>query len=192
MFDDRSWKQVSRDVFRKPRFSMLLCVLVGTGIQLFVMFLVTIVCGAIGFIYPGNRGSLLTLMLLAFIFMGGIAGYWSARFYKMFMQMDWLKNALFTAFLYPSLAFTIFSIINIFLIFEESSGAVPFSTIIALLVLWICCSSPLVLIGAFIGIKKKQMKNPGKVNVVPSSIPPQPWYLELKLICLIAGVLPFG
>lgn len=33
MIDDSGWKQVSNDVFRKPRYSMLLCVLVGTGIQ---------------------------------------------------------------------------------------------------------------------------------------------------------------
>jgi hypothetical protein len=33
MIDDSGWKQISSDVFRKPRYSLLLCVLVGTGIQ---------------------------------------------------------------------------------------------------------------------------------------------------------------
>jgi transmembrane 9 superfamily protein 2/4 len=171
---------------------MLLCVLVGTGIQLFAMLLITLISGCIGFIYPGKRGSLLTLILLLFVFMGGLAGYWSARFYKMFLQMEWLKNSLLTAFLYPSLAFSIFFMINLFLSFEGSSGAVPFTTILALLVLWLCCSSPLVLIGAFVGMKKKQIENPGKINAVPSSIPKQPWYLDLKIICLFSGILPFG
>lgn len=33
MIDDSGWKQISNDVFRKPKHSMLFCVLVGTGIQ---------------------------------------------------------------------------------------------------------------------------------------------------------------
>lgn len=171
---------------------MLLSAFVGTGIQLFVMLLITLLCGTIGFLSPENRGALLTLMILLFVFMGGFAGYWSTRFYKMFNQANWLHNAIATAVLYPSFAFAVFIVINIFLTFEGSSGAIPFSTIITLLLLWICCSSPLVLIGAFLGIKKKAMKNPGKVNVVPSSIPKQPWYLESNILCLVSGVLPFG
>ena len=131
------------------------------------------------------------MMLLLFVFMGGIAGYWSAKLYKMFNGADWLKTALFTAVLYPSFAFSIFFLVNFFLVLEDSL-TVPFSTIMTLLLLWLCCSSPLVLIGAFIGIKKKAMKNPCKVNPVPSSIPQQPWYLEIKFISMIAGILPFG
>lgn len=171
---------------------MLLSILVGTGIQLAAMLLVTLICGTVGFLSPANRGSLLTMMLLLFVFMGGISGYWSGRIYKMFGQGQWLKNALFTAILFPSFAFSIFFIVNFFLVLEESIGAVHFSTIVALLLLWLCCSSPLVLIGSFMALKKKPFKNPGKVNAVPSSIPTQPWFLETKFICLISGVLPFG
>ncbi len=170
---------------------MLLSVLVGTGIQLFAMVLVTLIFGTIGFLSPANRGSLLTMMLLLFVFMGGLAGYWSARFYKMFNQSQWLKTALITAFFFPSLAFGIFFLVNTFLIMEDSIGAVPFSTMVALLLLWLCCSSPLVLIGSFVAMKKKPFKNPGKINPVPTVIPPQPWYMETKVICLVSGLLPF-
>jgi transmembrane 9 superfamily member 2/4 len=171
---------------------MLLSILVGTGIQLAAMLLVTLICGTVGFLSPANRGSLLTMMLLLFVFMGGISGYWSGRIYKMFGQGQWLKNAIFTAILFPSFAFSIFFIVNLFLVMEESIGAVHFSTIVALLLLWLCCSSPLVLIGSFMAVKKKPFKNPGKVNAVPSSIPAQPWFLETKFISLISGILPFG
>lgn len=171
---------------------MLLSTLTGTGIQLFSMLLISLGLISIGFIQREKRGSLIALMLILFVFMAGFAGYWSTRFYKMFGGADWLKNAILTALLYPSLAFSIFFIINTILWFEGSSANVPFSTILSLLVLWLCCSSPLVLIGAFIGIKKKVLKNPGKVNPVPSSIPAQPWFLETKIICLASGLIPFG
>jgi transmembrane 9 superfamily protein 2/4 len=155
------------------------------------MLVISIFLAALGFVTPEKRGSIVTLMILLYVFLSGFAGYFSQRFLKMFNETEWLKNAILTTVLYPSLAFSTLFIINIFLHLEGSSGAIHFGTIITLLVLWLCCSSPLVLIGAFLGLKKKPIKNPGNVNIVPSSIPEQPWYLNTKIICLITGIIPF-
>ncbi len=156
------------------------------------MVIISLSFCAFGFISPKDRGGLVNLSIFLFVFLSSFGGYYSIRFYKMFNQSNWLINALITAFLYPALSFSIFFIINLFLWAEGSNAAVPFSTMIALLLLWLCCSTPLVLIGAFIAIKKKPIKNPGKVNVLPTQIPTQPWYLELKFICIIGGIIPFG
>ena len=121
-----------------------------------------------------------------------MSGYISTRFYKMFNQTNWLINAGITSFLYPAFAFGIFFIINLFLWAESSNSAVPFTTMLTLMFLWIFCSAPLNLIGSYIAIKRKPIKNPGKVNVLPSHIPTQPWYLNIKFICLIGGAIPFG
>jgi transmembrane 9 superfamily protein 2/4 len=67
-----------------------------------------------------------------------------------------------------------------------------FKDILVILLLWICCSSPLVLIGSFLGIKKKGIKNPCKVNPVPTTIPEQPWWLRIRSITLIVGIIPFA
>jgi transmembrane 9 superfamily protein 2/4 len=74
---------------------------------------------------------------------------------------------------------------------ENSSAAMKFLDILALLVFWICCSSPLVLLGTFIGMKKKKIENPGKINTVPSHIPEKVWYLKTRSVIFIAGILPF-
>jgi transmembrane 9 superfamily protein 2/4 len=155
------------------------------------MVLISVFFAAIGFVSPDKRNSIVTLMVLIFVFMGGFAGYSSSRMYKMFGGTEWLRNALMTSLLYPMIAFSTFFIINIFLHLEESSGAVPFSTIVTLLILWICCSSPLVLIGSFIAFKRRTLKNPGSINVVPKTIPPQPFYLSTKVLCLVTGIIPF-
>ena len=102
-----------------------------------------------------------------------------------------MKNSMMTAFLYPSFSFSVFFIINLFLWAEKSSAAVPFTTILSILILWLCCSSPLVILGSFIGFKKRKMKNPCKVNRVPYQIPDQPFYLNWKIACLIGGIFPF-
>jgi transmembrane 9 superfamily protein 2/4 len=156
------------------------------------MIVISTIFAAIGFVSPDNRGSIVTIMILVFVFMGGFAGYTSARFYRMFHGKQWLINALYTALLYPSVAFSVFFIINILLWFEGSAGAVPFTTLLSLLVLWICCSAPLVLIGSFIGLKTKAIKNPGTINVVPTTIPQQPWYLSAKVMFVASGLFPFA
>lgn len=156
-----------------------------------MMCIYTLIFSLFGFLSPQNRGAILTSMILLFVFLGVFSGYYSARFYKMFDGEKWLKNALLTAFIYPGIAFSMFLIINILLTIENSSASVPFTTTMSLLLLWLCCSSPLVLIGAFIGVKKKKMKNPCKVNPVPYQIPTQPWYLNWKTSVMIAGVFTF-
>ncbi|KAL2534083.1 Transmembrane 9 superfamily member 7 [Abeliophyllum distichum] len=82
--EETGWKLVHGDVFRAPTNSGLLCVYVGTGVQIFGMTLVTMIFALLGFLSPSNRGGLMTAMVLLWVFMGLIAGYSSARLYKMF------------------------------------------------------------------------------------------------------------
>jgi len=122
--DEYGWKQVCNDVFRKPVNRMLLCAIVGTGVQLFSMSAYSLLFASLGFLNPDKRGAILMIMVLLFVFMGVFAGYYSTRFYKMMHGKEWLKNAFLTAFLYPALAFSIFFIINILFWLERSSAAV--------------------------------------------------------------------
>ncbi|KAM2376580.1 hypothetical protein ACFX1X_043303 [Malus domestica] len=62
--EETGWKVVHGDVFRPPNNSELLCVYVGTGVQLFGMILVTMIFAVLGFLSPSNRGGLMTTMLL--------------------------------------------------------------------------------------------------------------------------------
>ena len=76
--------QVHGDVFRAPTNPGLLACYVGTGVQLIGMSVVTMLFAVLGFLSPANRGGLMTAMLLLFVFMGVVGGYFSARLYKMF------------------------------------------------------------------------------------------------------------
>ena len=75
--------------------------------------------------------------------MGGVAGYTSARFHKLFGLSQWKHCTLMTAFAYPGLVFIVFFMIDLMLWHEGSSQAVPFSTMVALVVLWFGISVPL-------------------------------------------------
>ena len=191
--DEYGWKQVCNDVFRSPqRNKMLLSSIIGTGIQLFCMLFATLLLSVLGFLNPDRRSNLLTLGLLFFVFMGIPGGYASAKFYRLFGGSDWLKNSILTAFFFPGFLFTGYSFVNILLSIEGSSASVNFLDIFSLLILWLCCSSPLVLIGSFFGIKSKIMNIPCKVNAVPTTIPEKKWYFHLRFTFWIAGILSFS
>mmetsp|Transcript_128304 Transcript_128304/g.256254 ORF Transcript_128304/g.256254 Transcript_128304/m.256254 type:complete len:618 (-) Transcript_128304:142-1995(-) len=190
--EETGWKLVHGDVFRKPRHSKALAVCVGSGMQLLVCSAVTLIFSAAGFLSPVNRGSILQGMLLLFTFAGILAGYVSARSYKMWKGEDWKKTTLLTAFCYPGTVFCIFFLLNLFIWGAKSSGAVPFTTMFALLVLWFGISVPLVFLGAFFGYKKAPIPLPVRTNQIPRQIPVQPWYVSGVLSSLVGGILPFG
>ncbi|OAY82319.1 Transmembrane 9 superfamily member 7 [Ananas comosus] len=190
--EETGWKLLHGDVFRPPVHSGLLCVYVGSGVQFFGMTLVTMIFALLGFLSPSNRGGLMTAMVLLWVFMGLFAGYASARLYKMFKGTDWKKITLKTAFMFPGIIFTIFFFLNALIWGEKSSGAVPFGTMFALVLLWFGISVPLVFAGSFLGYKKPAIEDPVKTNKIPRQIPEQAWYMQPLFSILVGGILPFG
>lgn len=190
--EETGWKLVHGDVFRRPSNSDWLCVYVGTGVQFFGMLLVTMVFAVLGFLSPSNRGGLMTAMLLLWVFMGLLAGYSSSSLYKLFKGAEWKNIALRTAFTFPGSVFAIFFFLNSLIWGQKSSGAVPFTTMFALVLLWFGISVPLVFVGSFLGFKKPAIEDPVKTNKIPRQIPEQAWYMNPIFSILIGGILPFG
>ncbi|KAI9117636.1 hypothetical protein K1719_011802 [Acacia pycnantha] len=190
--EETGWKLVHGDVFRPPSNSDLLCVCVGTGVQFFGMILVTIIFAALGFLSPSNRGSLMTVMLLIWVFMGFFAGYASARLYKTFKGTEWKKITLKTAFMFPATVFAVFFVLNALIWGQKSSGAVPFGTMFALVFLWFGISVPLVFFGAYVGFRKPAPEDPVRTKQIARQIPEQAWYMNPVFSILIGGILPFG
>mmetsp|Transcript_3083 Transcript_3083/g.5670 ORF Transcript_3083/g.5670 Transcript_3083/m.5670 type:complete len:212 (+) Transcript_3083:405-1040(+) len=73
-----------------------------------------------------------------------------------------------------------------------STQAVPFLSMLALLVLWFGISVPMVFLGAYFGYRRPAMEFPCVTSNIPRQIPDQPWYLSTWFVALIGGILPFG
>lgn len=134
----------------------------------------------LGFLSPANRGALMTCALVLYVCLGTPAGYVSARVYKSFGGYKWKSNVLLTSMLapgyectlyyvihlyllcymlfFPRIVFCLFFIMNLVLWGEGSSAAVPFTTLLALLFLWLGVSVPLTFIGAYFGFRKRVTK----------------------------------
>lgn len=190
--DETGWKFVHADVFRTPKYPGLLATLTATGAQVFSMSLITIFFAALGFLSPANRGALMSGALLIYVFMGFIAGYVGTRIYTMFGLLNWRKNTLFTALVFPGFNFGIFFILNLIIWGEGSSAAIPFFEIFALLVLWFGISVPLVFLGSYVANQRPPVTHPVRVNQIPRQIPPQPWFMKSFVSIMIGGILPFG
>ncbi|XP_022908111.1 transmembrane 9 superfamily member 2 [Onthophagus taurus] len=190
--EEFGWKLVHGDVFRPPRKGMLLSVLLGSGVQVFCMSMVTLAFACLGFLSPANRGALMTCAMVLFVLLGTPAGYVSARIYKSFGGEKWKSNVLLTSMLCPGVVFGLFFIMNLVLWGEDSSAAVPFTTLLALLGLWFGVSVPLTFVGAYFGFRKRAIEHPVRTNQIPRLIPEQSVYTQAVPGIIMGGVLPFG
>lgn len=200
--EETGWKLVHGDVFRPPRHPRLFSAIIGSGIQIFFMTLITIckfdsinrvylkfrltinfisVFAMLGMLSPSSRGALMTAAIFLYVFMGLIAGYFSARLYKTIKGREWKRSAFLTATIYPGIVFSSCFFLNFFIWDRHSSGAVPFSTMLALLCLWFGISVPLVYLGYYFGYRKQSYQHPVRTNMIPRQIPVQQWYMNAGL-----------
>ncbi|CAO3607049.1 unnamed protein product [Mucor hiemalis] len=190
--EDYGWKLVHGDIFRPPGRPMMLSVLAGSGVQLIAMTGLTLVFAVFGFLSPSNRGSLATMMILFFMVFSCLSGYTSARLYKMNGGEMWKMNMIMTATLIPGTLLGGLLGLNFFLIYSNSSGAVPFGTMLATVALWLIISFPLSIAGSYVGLKKPRIEQPVRTNQIPRQIPEQPTYLRSLPSIFMGGILPFG
>ncbi|KAI1244436.1 hypothetical protein MGN70_014308 [Eutypa lata] len=191
--DVTGWKLLHADVFRKPDYGYLLAPLVGSGMQLLFMAIGLIFLSAIGVLNPSFRGGFISAGVGLFIFAGVFSGYFSARVYKTFDGQDFVTNALVTAFLIPGLLFSLIFILNLFVWAQASSTAIPFGTLIAIVLLWLCIQVPLVYVGSWYGfVRTGAWEHPTKTATIPRQVPAQAWYVRSARAVLLAGLIPFA
>ncbi|XP_047321500.1 transmembrane 9 superfamily member 11-like [Impatiens glandulifera] len=187
------WKLVVGDVFRTPANPSLLCMMVGDGVQILGMGVVTIMFAALGFMSPASRGQLLTGMVFFYMILGIAAGYVAVRLWATLKSGDkngWISVSWKVACFFPSIAFLILTVLNFLLWGSHSTGAIPFSLFVILILLWFCISVPLTLVGGYFGAKASHIEYPVRTNQIPREIPAQKY--PSWLLVLGAGTLPFG
>ncbi|KAK9130499.1 hypothetical protein Sjap_010986 [Stephania japonica] len=187
------WKLVVGDVFRAPSNPALLCIMVGDGVQILGMSVVTILFAALGFMSPASRGTLITGMIFFYLVLGIAAGYVSVRMWRTLCLGDssgWVSVSWKAACFFPGIAFTILTLLNFLLWGSHSTGAIPFTLFVVLLLLWFCISVPLTLVGGYFGAKAPHIEYPVRTNQIPREIPAQKY--PSWLLVLGAGTLPFG
>lgn len=190
--EDFGWKLLHGEVFRSPQRLMLLSVAIGSGTQILAMATVTLVFALFGFLSPANRGSLSTVMIVTWTLFSYVAGHVSTRVYQTYGGLNFKQNMILTACLFPTILFAELNVLNFFLVASGAAGAVPFGTMLAIIIMWFLISLPLALIGSIMASRKGPWSIPVRVNQIPRQIPPTIWYMRFWPSALMAGILPFG
>ncbi len=191
--EESGWKLVHTDVFRPPSTAPLaFAVMTGVGAQVSFMAIVTIIFSALGFLNPANRGSLVIAAIVIFCLLGFVAGYASARNHKLFDGKLWQRTTLLSAFAFPGFVGGVLLVMNSISWAGNSTNAVPFGSLVAVIALWLCISVPLTFLGAYYGFKAEKLPLPTRVGTYPRVIPAQPWFLSPAFTMLVGGILPFG
>ncbi|KAL7754226.1 hypothetical protein RI367_000207 [Sorochytrium milnesiophthora] len=189
--DEYGWKQVHGDVFRSPQQLGILSALLGTGVQLVTLSLVVVLSTIIGDLYT-NRSHMLTAAIFTYSVAAAISGYVSASHYAQYGGKNWVRTMLCTALVLPGIVCTSAFVINFVAIAYQSTRAVPFTIMLALLAIFLFLVFPLTLLGTIIGRNYSGVANfPCRVNPIPRPVPERLWYTEPIPVMLLGGLLPF-
>ncbi|XP_035204620.1 transmembrane 9 superfamily member 1-like, partial [Stegodyphus dumicola] len=190
--DEYGWKIIRGDVFRFPPYRSLFCAILGVGVQFLSIALGLVVMALLDLFNVHNHGTMNAIAFLLYAFTSVVAGYVSASMYKQMGGKLWVWNINLTSFLFSGPFFIIWSIQNSIAWAYSSTQALPFTTILLLLAVWLCVGYPLCIMGGILGRNLAgNFDMPGRTKHIPREIPPVNWYHSPPAHCAIGGFLPF-
>nr|XP_009592973.1 transmembrane 9 superfamily member 5 [Nicotiana tomentosiformis] len=187
------WKYLHGDVFRCPSNMPLLCAVLGAGTQLLTLFCCLFVLAFLGVLYPYNRGTLLTSLVIIYTLTSAVAGYSSASFYSQFAETGWERSVTFSAvlFLGPFLLTEFF--LNLVAASFGATLAIPFGTVLVIVLVYTLIAMPLLALGGVIGYRcRSEFQAPSATKKCARQIPSLAWYRKTPGQMFLAGLLPFS
>ncbi|XP_013790839.2 transmembrane 9 superfamily member 1-like, partial [Limulus polyphemus] len=131
--------------------------------------------------------------VLLYAFTSCIAGYVSAKMYKQMGEDKWVSNVHLTCCVFAVPFFIIWSVQNSIAWAYNSTQALPYTTIILLLAIWVFVGYPLTVLGAIFGKNLSgSFDAPCRTKNFPREIPSTSWYRSAISHCAVGGFLPFS
>ncbi|KAL0005090.1 hypothetical protein SO802_012651 [Lithocarpus litseifolius] len=191
--EEKGWKYILGDVFRYPNHRSLIAAVLGSGTQLFILTILIMILGLVGVFSPYNRGNLLMALVFIYAITSGIAGYSSTTFYHQLEGTNWVRNLLFTGCLFSGPLLFTFCLLQTVAISYKANAALPFGTILVLVLLLTFVAFPLLVLGGIVGKNSQtEFQAPCHTTKCPRDIPPLRWYRGVLPQMALAGVLPFA
>jgi transmembrane 9 superfamily member 1 len=142
---------ISGDVFRSPDYLNLFCACIGSGAQLFTTAIILLCFVLFGVFKATRRGALLTAAIIIYAVAGSVGGFVAARLFKQLKGLNWVWNVVLTSFLFPTPLFLVFCWVNGVAWTQQSTAALPLTTILLMLSIFIFVHFPLTVAGAIAG-----------------------------------------
>eukprot|EP00049_Salpingoeca_infusionum_P018821 m.358922 g.358922 ORF g.358922 m.358922 type:complete len:591 (-) comp18344_c0_seq1:231-2003(-) len=191
--EDQGWKMVSSDVFRFPRYRGILCAVVGNGVQFIITVAALLFLALLGFFNLHRHHSMNAAGLFLYVLASFFSGYVSNRLFVQLDGQNWAWNIVLTSSAFNGPFFLMWSTANTVAWATGSTQALPATTIILLLLIWLLVAFPLTVVGGILGKNSTGvMDAPCRTKNIQRQIPPIPWYRALPVQLLVGGFLPFS
>ncbi|KAG9458997.1 hypothetical protein H6P81_003505 [Aristolochia fimbriata] len=187
------WKYIHGDVFRYPSHKSTLCAILGSGSQLLMLTFLVFILALVGIFYPYNRGSVYTSVVIIYALTSAVAGYTAISFHIQLGGIVWVPTMLLTGSLFSAPVLLMFIIVNAIAASYGATAALPLGTIMAIFVIWIAITIPMLIAGSLIGrFTSSEVQPPSAPRRHPMDIPHLPWYSRTASQMFLAGALPFS
>ncbi|KAM9202970.1 transmembrane 9 superfamily member 1 isoform 2-T2 [Dugong dugon] len=190
---DNGWKIIHTDVFRFPPYRGLLCAVLGVGAQFLALGTGIIVMALLGMFNVHRHGAINSAAILLYALTCCVSGYVSSHFYRQIGGERWVWNIILTTSLFSVPFFLTWSVVNSVHWANGSTQALPATTILLLLTVWLLVGFPLTVIGGIFGKNNASpFDAPCRTKNIAREIPPQPWYKSTVIHMTVGGFLPFS
>ncbi|KVI00070.1 Nonaspanin (TM9SF) [Cynara cardunculus var. scolymus] len=177
------WKYVHSDVFRCPPQMALFCAVLGTGTQLLIMVCLLFVLAFFGVVYPYSRGIISTSLVVFFILTAPVAGY------KLLQE----RCVLLSGVLFVGPLSVITLLLNTIAISIGAATALPFGTLVVIVLAYTLVAIPLLGFGGVMGYRfRSKFQAPSATKISPREIPLLAWHRKTLGQMFISGLLPFS
>lgn len=190
---DNGWKTVHNDVFRPPRHKCFFSATVGVGAQFLAIITGLFIMALLGLFNVHHHGNINAAGIVLYAFTSGIAGFVSCRMFRRLGGERWARNVLLTSFLFAFPLFLVWAVVNSVAWSYGTTQALPWSTVLLLLCLWLFLGFPLTILGGIAGKNAPPgLDAPCRTKNIPREIPHVPCYKTWPVHCLIGGFLSFS
>jgi transmembrane 9 superfamily protein 1 len=191
--DDFGWKIIHGDVFRFPSAKSLLSSILGVGSQFLSLSFIILVMAMLGMFNVHRHHAMNSAAILLYAFTSGVAGFVSGKFYSQIGGTNWVWNIVLTASLFAVPFFLVWSTVNSVAWAHHSTQALPFTTVVLIMFIWLVIGFPLTIFGGILG---KNMGGafdaPCRTKNIAREIPQVPFYKSAVMHMLTGGFLPFS
>lgn len=191
--DNYGWKIICTDVFRFPPHKSLLCAIIGNGTQFLALCVAIIVMALLGMFNVHRHHAMNSTAILLYAFTSCIAGYVSANLFKNIGGHNWVWNIVLTSSFFALPFFCVWSFVNTVAWIYQSTQALPFTTIVLIMCIWLIVGFPLTVLGGIVGKNTASgFDAPCRTKNISREIPAAPWYRSALIHMAIGGFLPFS
>lgn len=135
--EENGWKIIHTDVFRFPHHRELFSSIIGVGCQFLSIFSGILFFAFCGMFTVHRHGSLMASGVILYAFTSCVAGFMSGKMYRQLQGEHWTWNIILTANLFTIPFFVIWSVINTFAWAHGTTQALPYTTVLILVFMWL-------------------------------------------------------